>query len=84
MGNNAISKVARRASFRLANSPYWRQLNLELMSKKTNRAIETVKHLKDQLKEISRRLDHIENLLYKNYYQNLSKLPMKSHEKSHL
>ena len=83
MENNVFSKIARLEVHRLANSRYWDQLTKELILKKTNKAIETVQNLKEQIKLIARKLDHLEALLYRNYYRNLSKLPKKINEKSH-
>ncbi len=84
MKNNAISKIVRLEVYRLGNSRYWDQLTKELILKKTNRALETVRHLQEQMKLITRKLDHLEGILYRNYYQNVSKLPKKLNEKSHL
>ena len=83
MDRASFSKIARLESYRLSSSKYWQQLNKELETRKTNRALGTVELLKAQSVLITQKLKHLEAILYKEYYRNLHQQKDFNHEKSH-
>ena len=83
MDRASISKIAKLESLRLSSSKYWQQLNKELETRKTNRALGTVELLKAQSILITRKLKHLEGILYKEYYRNVHQQKDLNHEKSH-
>ena len=79
----AVSETRLKA-IKLADSNKWKVLNKDLILDKTVPARQLVVELKEENLKITRKLDYLEAVLLRQYYRNLSKLPMKSHEKSHL
>ena len=73
MAHSEIRKVVtdtRLKTLKLADSSKWKILNKNLILKKTNEARKLLVELKEENLKITRKLDYLDAILYRLYYQN--------------
>ena len=61
----------RLKAIKLADSNKWKVLNKELILDKTVPARQLVVELKEESLKITRKLDHLEGILYRQYFRNV-------------
>ena len=66
----AVSETRLKA-IKLADSNKWKILNKELILDKTVPARHLIVELKEESLKITRKLDHLEGILYRQYFRNV-------------